>query len=85
MGPKQGVERETESGHIHPEGVEREDGSLTTFSTYSLDTIHMLQAGKFGKALAFVLVNNAGCLAATALALRLGGGGTGEGWGEGWG
>ena len=49
-------------------------GSFTTFSTYSVETVQLAEAGKYGAALAHVAVNNvgsgAGARAGMALARR---------------
>lgn len=46
-------------------------GGLTTFSTFSLEVVFLLQAGKFGWALLNVAVNLLGSFAMTALAFWL--------------
>lgn len=46
-------------------------GGLTTFSTFSLEVVFLLQAGKFGWALLNVAVNLLGAFAMTALAFWL--------------
>ena len=47
-------------------------GALTTFSTFSRETLQMLQAGQWGWLAAHVLANNLGCLAAAWLGWRAG-------------
>lgn len=46
-------------------------GGLTTFSTFSAETVFLLQEGRFGWAAANVLVNLLGSFAMTALAFWL--------------
>lgn len=60
-------------------------GSLTTFSTFSVDIVHLLHAGKLGTAIGYVLFNNVGGVLAAALAIKLftGKGGFGGGGGLG--
>ena len=48
-------------------------GGFTTFSSFSLDTVTMLQEGFIGKALLYVLLSVVLCLMATALGWWLGG------------
>ena len=45
-------------------------GALTTFSTFSLDTVLMLQNGEWQKALSNILLNVVVCLGATWLGLQ---------------
>ncbi|WP_047608845.1 fluoride efflux transporter CrcB [Rahnella aquatilis] len=46
-------------------------GGLTTFSTFSLEVVYMLQEGRFGAALLNMALNMAGSLAMTFLAFML--------------
>lgn len=46
-------------------------GGFTTFSSFSLETVRMLEGGQWGLATANVLVSVALCLGATALGLHL--------------
>ncbi|ADW74816.1 CrcB protein [Rahnella aceris] len=46
-------------------------GGLTTFSTFSLEVVYMLQDGRFGAALLNMALNLAGSLAMTLLAFML--------------
>jgi len=46
-------------------------GGLTTFSTFSLEVVYMLQDGRFGAALLNMALNLAGALAMTLLAFML--------------
>jgi len=46
-------------------------GALTTFSTFSLESVLMLQDGLFAKALLNVSLNAAFCLAATIVGMAL--------------
>ncbi|MGE0486881.1 MAG: fluoride efflux transporter CrcB [Gammaproteobacteria bacterium] len=46
-------------------------GALTTFSTFSMETLLLLEAGQLGRAAANVLLNVALCLAACWLGLVL--------------
>lgn len=46
-------------------------GGLTTFSTFSLEVVYMLQDGRFGAALLNIALNLAGSLAMTLLAFML--------------
>jgi len=46
-------------------------GGLTTFSTFSLEVVYMLQDGRFGAALLNMALNLAGSLAMTLLAFIL--------------
>jgi CrcB protein len=47
-------------------------GGFTTFSSYSLESVRLLQAGHWGSALFNVLANNGLCLCFAALGLWLG-------------
>jgi len=47
-------------------------GALTTFSTFSLDTLLLLQQGDYLKAVANVLLNVCICITLTWLGLKLG-------------
>ena len=47
-------------------------GGLTTFSTFSYESLQMLLSGNFGQALANLAVNLLFCLAATSAGLALG-------------
>lgn len=47
-------------------------GGLTTFSTFSYESVQMLLSGNFGQALANLAANLLLCLAATAAGLALG-------------
>ena len=44
-------------------------GSFTTFSTYSVDVVNWITQGKLGKAAAYVMTNNVGCVLAAAAGL----------------
>ncbi len=46
-------------------------GALTTFSTFSLETVTMLQSGLWGRAAANVTLNAALCIAATMSGMAL--------------
>ncbi|PHM70686.1 fluoride ion transporter CrcB [Xenorhabdus kozodoii] len=46
-------------------------GGLTTFSTFSVEVVYLLQAGKIGWALASLLMNVIGSLLMTTLAFAL--------------
>ncbi|MEQ8232611.1 MAG: fluoride efflux transporter CrcB [Gammaproteobacteria bacterium] len=46
-------------------------GALTTFSTFSLETVQLVEAGLAGRAMLNVLLNVVLCVAACALALAL--------------
>jgi CrcB protein len=46
-------------------------GALTTFSTFSLETVTMLQGGLWGRAAANVTLNAALCIAATVAGMVL--------------
>ena len=46
-------------------------GALTTFSTFSYETISLLNDGQFPRAAAYVVLTNVGCLAAVWIGYRL--------------
>ncbi len=46
-------------------------GALTTFSTFSLETVVMLQGGLWGRALSNVTLNAVLCIAATLVGMML--------------
>jgi CrcB protein len=46
-------------------------GSFTTFSTFGLETVRLLQAGQVGLAATYAIASMVGGLAATWLGLRL--------------
>ena len=46
-------------------------GGFTTFSSFSLDTMHLLHSGAYGVATLYVLSSVGSCIAATALGLML--------------
>ncbi|GAB3292926.1 fluoride efflux transporter CrcB [Pseudidiomarina andamanensis] len=46
-------------------------GAFTTFSTFSLDVVLMVQQGDWLKAILYALLNTFGCIAAVLLALWL--------------
>lgn len=46
-------------------------GGFTTFSTYGIDMMHMLQAGRWGYLWAYVLLSNLGGLACVILGNRI--------------
>ncbi len=46
-------------------------GALTTFSTFSLETVTMLQSGLWGRAAANITLNAALCIAATMSGMAL--------------
>lgn len=46
-------------------------GALTTFSTFSIESLALVQRGEFGWAVAHTLAHVLGCLAAAALGWRL--------------
>ncbi len=48
-------------------------GALTTFSSFSLESVNAARAGLFGQALINILINNVCGLSLTYLGLRLGG------------
>lgn len=50
-------------------------GSFTTFSTFSMETVHMLEAGQDGKALIYVMVSLIAGLFLAMLGGRIRGGG----------
>ena len=47
-------------------------GGFTTFSSFSLDTVRMLQEGLYGRALTYILASVVLCLLATAIGWWLG-------------
>ena len=47
-------------------------GALTTFSTYSVDVVKLIDAGRMSTALSYVAMNNAGSIGAAFLGMRLG-------------
>ncbi|HYD77978.1 fluoride efflux transporter CrcB [Ramlibacter sp.] len=47
-------------------------GALTTFSTFSMETVQLLQAGRIGQALALSALHLVGSLALTWVGLRCG-------------
>lgn len=47
-------------------------GAFTTFSTFSMETVNLLQVGEYSKALLNVLLSVMLCVAAAALGLLLG-------------
>jgi CrcB protein len=47
-------------------------GGFTTFSTFSLETIGLINGGEVAKALTYVALSAVTCVAATALGMRLG-------------
>jgi CrcB protein len=47
-------------------------GALTTFSTFSMESVQLLQAGRFGQALALATLHLVGSLALTWVGLRCG-------------
>jgi len=47
-------------------------GGFTTFSTFSLETIGLINGGETSKALVYVALSAVTCVAATALGMRLG-------------
>lgn len=47
-------------------------GGFTTFSSFTLDTINLLEMGAFAKAITYVLLSTLLCLAATWLGVLLG-------------
>ncbi|HZY18086.1 MAG TPA: fluoride efflux transporter CrcB [Ramlibacter sp.] len=47
-------------------------GALTTFSTFSMETVQLLQGGRFGQALALAALHLAGSLSLTWVGLRCG-------------
>ncbi len=49
-------------------------GALTTFSTFSLESLHLVMRGLWSVALVHTLMHVVGCLAAAALGFRLAGG-----------
>ena len=49
-------------------------GALTTFSTFSLESLNLLLTGQWGLAFAHTLMHVLGCLAAAALGYRMAGG-----------
>ena len=44
-------------------------GGFTTFSAFSLETVRMIEAGRVGEALAYVVVQGGLCLGAAALGI----------------
>ncbi|CDH18277.1 Crc interacts with Csp affecting chromosome condensation (fragment) [Xenorhabdus bovienii str. kraussei Quebec] len=46
-------------------------GGLTTFSTFSVEVVYLLQAGKIGWALSSILANLVGSLLMTAFAFTV--------------
>jgi CrcB protein len=46
-------------------------GSLTTFSTFSVDVMHFIEDKKFGKAVAYVAINNVVGIGAAAAGYKL--------------
>lgn len=47
-------------------------GAFTTFSTFSIETLNLMQDGEFMKAMANILLSVALCVGATWLGMRLG-------------
>lgn len=47
-------------------------GAFTTFSTFGLETLTLVQAGRWGQAVAYVLATNAFVLLSTGIGLWLG-------------
>jgi fluoride exporter len=47
-------------------------GGFTTFSTFSLETLGLIQGGEWGKATAYVLLSALVCVGATAAGFALG-------------
>ena len=47
-------------------------GALTTFSTFSVDVVKLIDAGRLSTALAYVTVNNVGSIGAAFVTMRLG-------------
>lgn len=47
-------------------------GAFTTFSTFSIETLNLMQGGEFAKAMANILLSVALCIGATWLGIRLG-------------
>lgn len=47
-------------------------GGFTTFSTFSLETVNLIEAGELGKALVSVLVSVLVCVTAAWIGMRLG-------------
>lgn len=48
-------------------------GALTTFSTFSMETVQLLQQERFGQALSLAALHLVGSLAMTWIGLRMGG------------
>ena len=46
-------------------------GAFTTFSTFSLESLTLIQQGRFGAALSYIALSLAGCMLATALGMIL--------------
>ena len=47
-------------------------GGLTTFSTFSMDSLSMIEGGAYGKAMIYVLASVVLCLIATWIGLKFG-------------
>lgn len=46
-------------------------GAFTTFSTFSLESLTLIQQGRLGAALSYIALSLAGCMLATALGMIL--------------
>ncbi len=51
-------------------------GAFTTFSAFSVDAVQLMEQGRLGPALGYVLGTTAGCLVAAGLGFRIFGGAT---------
>jgi len=47
-------------------------GAFTTFSTFSIETLNLMQGGEFTKALVNILLSVTLCIAATWIGMRIG-------------
>lgn len=65
------IERRPEWGHLKPFLITGFLGALTTFSSFSAESLALVQRGAWSAALMHTLVHTLGALAATAIGWRL--------------